>query len=472
MSGFDGFVILADMRTGSNLLEERLSAYAGLTCYGEVFNPRFMGHAGDTELLGISLAERDRDPVAVIERLKAESAGVPGFRLFPDHDRRVLDHCLADRGCAKVLLARNPVDSYVSLKIARQTGQWWLGDAADAKSARIVFDADEFDEHLKRLQAFYGRVRHALQASGQAAFHIHYDDLGDVAVLDGLATYLGGTPPADGSKARARVQNPQPLSEKVRNFDQMVAALAQADAFDLYRIPDFEPRRGPNIPGWLASDPLRLLYMPIAGGPTDRVAAWLEAAGGVAPVTGVNQKQLRQWKRQTQGHRSFTVVSHPVQRAHDVFCEKVLDTGPHAFLEIRRALVDRYGLPLPEGVPDERYTLARHRAAFLGFLGFLNHNLAGQTSVRIPAAWSSQAGLVRSLAEFAAPDAILRAETLDRELPAIAQGLARSAPTVFSLPGPGPYALGDIYDQEIEAAARAAYQRDYMTFGYGAWLGS
>ncbi|MBC7142836.1 MAG: nodulation protein NodH, partial [Rhodobacteraceae bacterium] len=40
---FDYFVIFAEMRTGSNLLEATLGQVEGLTCHGEVFNPDHMG---------------------------------------------------------------------------------------------------------------------------------------------------------------------------------------------------------------------------------------------------------------------------------------------------------------------------------------------------------------------------------------------------------------------------------------------
>ena len=32
-----------------------------------------------------------------------------------------------------------------------------------------------------------------------------------------------------------------------------------------------------------------------------------------------------------------------------------------------------------------------------------------------------------------------------------------------------PYTLADIYDEEVEDAVRAAYQRDYMMFGFKPW---
>jgi hypothetical protein len=371
----------------------------------------------------------------------------------------VLRHCLADTRCAKVVLARNPVESYVSLKIARKTGQWWMGDDRTARGATVRFDRAEFDGFLAHLRDFYAAIRRALQTSGQTAFHIHYDDLADPGVMDGLARWLGATGPAE-REPKSRVQNPGSLETKVENFAEMVTALGSADAFDLFRLPDLEPRRGPNVPSWLAADRLRLIHMPLAGGPTARLATWLEAAGGEPPLSGWTRKSLHEWMRQHPGHRSFTVVTHPLERAYGVFRERILATGPESFGDIRIVLRDRYGLDLPEDAePDP----ARLRAAFLGFLGFLRANLGGQTSVRVPAAWASQTGLVRALAEVAAPDLILRAETASSDL---ARLLPAAPPLPPHAPPPG---LAPIHDAELEKAARAAYPRDYVTFGYGDW---
>jgi hypothetical protein len=456
---FDYFVILADMRTGSNLLEEALDAYPGLSCHGELFNPLFVGHAGETSAFGVPLDERDRDPLGLVERMLDAADGTPGFRLFPGHDPRVRDHCLADPRCGKVVLARNPVDSYVSLKIARKTGQWWLGDVLTARTATVRFEPDEFDRYLRGLRQFYAEVRRHLQTSAQSAFHVHYDDLSDRSVLDGLVRWLGASGDARGGP-RARVQNPGPLSGKVENFAEMEEALGRADVFDLYRHPDLEPRRGPNVPSWLASDTLGLLFMPLPGGPTRRVSAWLTAAGGAAPISGFTRKSLGAWMSGATGHRKFTVVTHPLRRAHDVFRERILDPGPDCFADVRDVLRHRYRLDLPQaGMPADP---ARHRAAFLGFLRFLKGNLSGQTSVRVPSAWASQSVLLAALGDVAPPDAVLRDETLARDL-----ALLGASPR--GLPEDDPASLAGICDPEIEQAARAAYPRDYVTFGYGAW---
>ena len=64
---FDSFVILAEMRTGSNFLESNLNEIEGLHSYGEVFNPYLICKPEQTDLFGVTLAERDADPLRMIE---------------------------------------------------------------------------------------------------------------------------------------------------------------------------------------------------------------------------------------------------------------------------------------------------------------------------------------------------------------------------------------------------------------------
>lgn len=447
------------MRTGSNLLEEALNSVEGLVCHGEVFNPHFVGGPKRDALFGIGLAERDANPSRMVARIASEPGALGGFRLFQDHDARVISDVLATPRCAKIVLTRNPVESYVSLKIARATGQWWLGDAKNAKSAKARFEAKDFQAFLTARRDFYLRINRALQTSGQTAFYIDYSDLADGSVISGLVRFLGVDATAGSKKVRAKVQNPQSLQDKVENYEEMVEALAGADYFDLSKIPNFEPVRGPGVPGFMISDPLGLLFMPLRGGPTESVGAWMAKAAGVAPRTGLKRRDIQHWKRQTPGHQSFSVVSHPLARAHAVFCKRILPVGEGTFEDIRGVLRSRYDLPLPEGAPGQTWTDADHRAAFLAFLSFLKANLGGQTAVRMDAEWSSQAGLLQHLAEVMVPDRVLRADRLCDDLPRLGGENYK--------PEPDPR-LTAIYDRDMEAAARSAYARDYMMFGFGA----
>lgn len=472
-AGFNSFVVFAEMRTGSNFLEANLNAFSGIKCHGEAFNPHFIGYPNSTQILGVDQAARDMEPAALLRAIKHDPSAMGGFRYFHDHDPRVLDLVLDDPACAKVILTRNPVESYVSWKIAQATGQWKLTDMKARKAAQAVFDPAEFEAHLEALQAFQLLLMNRLQTSGQTAFYVAYEDLQSVEVMNGIATYLGVPEMLEELDKNLKKQNPSPLSQKVSNYAQMEAALARLDRFDLTRTPNFEPRRGPNVPGYLAGVKAPLLFMPIAGGPQQEVRRWLAALDGEkqnALGMKMTQKELRQWKRRNTGHRSFTVLRHPILRAHDVFCHRILNSGKGSYLQLRRTLVRRYKLPLPEEGTESTIDLATHRAAFMAFLTFLKGNLAGQTAVRVDPAWATQAQVVQGFGEFTLPDLILREDDLPRELAALAASVGyTNAPVIEPSSLHGMHALADVYDDEVEALGADVYQRDYMMFGFDRW---
>ncbi|WP_322893268.1 MULTISPECIES: nodulation protein NodH [unclassified Yoonia] len=473
MTRFDYFIVLADMRTGSNFLESNLNALDGVTCHGEAFNPAFVGFPKVDPLFGITLEAREKDPASLITAIKT-APGLGGFRFFHDHDSRVLDICLPDPRCAKVILTRNPLDAYVSLKIARATGQWKLTNATHAKTQQITFDADEFGVHLKQTQDFQLMVLRHLQTTGQSAFYIGYDDLQDLDVLNGLATFLGSSARLANLDKKLKKQNPEPITSKVSNLDQMENALRGLDRFDLSRTPNFEPRKGPGVPGFVAAAKTGLLYMPLRSGPEQAVADWFTALDGAAPVGDFSQKSLRQWQIDHPINRRFTVLRHPVARAHAAFCDRILTSGPGSFPRLRDSLRKVHKLPIPAVPPDldqpSSYDAAAHRTAFLAFLAFLRNNLAGQTSIRVDAAWASQLTLLQGMAQFALPDAVLREEDLARDLPGLAAQVGRqTSPMPQVTPHRHQPWLTAIYDPMIEAAACDAYARDYDSFGFSDW---
>ncbi|MCV2867352.1 nodulation protein NodH [Defluviimonas sp. WL0002] len=459
---FDSFVILAAMRTGSNLLEESLNAVPGLFSHGEAFNPSFVGGPKKDELLGMTLQEREADPGLMLDRIAA-AEGLNGFRYFPDHDPRVLERFMRDRRCAKVVLTRNPLESYVSLKIARKTGQWKLGRARDRKDERILFDPQEFEGHLEALQGFQLTVLRLLQGTGQTAFYLDYEDVRDEDVLTGLVTFLGVPVGAVKPSAKLIKQNPSDMAELVANHDEMQAALSRLDRFNLSRTPNFEPRRGPGVPGFIAARDLPVLFMPVRGGPSERVTAWMsKLPGGLQG--DFTQKTLRDWMRAHPGHRSFTVLSHPVVRAHRVFSELMGNVGAADFRDyLKRA----HGLALPRPDRSGAISAQERRRAFLGFLAFFRASLVGQASVRPDPAWSSQSALVSGFSQFAPPDLIAREDELAEALAHLVSRLGLPMPDLP--PPPAETALAEIYDAEVEKAARAAYQRDYLVFGFRAW---
>lgn len=467
MARFEGFVILADMRTGSNALEERLNAYDGVTSLGELFNPGFIGRQGSDCLFDTDIGGRDADPVAFLARARGAVTGLLGFRLFSGHDPRVFDHCLVDPAWAKVLLTRPVLESYVSLKIARSTGQWWLGNLRKSKPGKAHFDASEFERFAAERAGHVGWLRDRLRRSGQVPFEITFDEISDDRLIDGLARYLGA-----GERGRqgrtGKVQNPVALSRKVENVAEMRAALLARDPLDLDREPDYEPRRGAGVGFWMAGASSSLLYMPVMGAGDREVTAWLEALDGATPRTGHDRKGIREWKRRVGRHRSFSVIDHPVSRAHEIFTRVILplDGG---YGQVRATLARSYDVPLPEDPEDTAYDREAHRSAFHAFLVFLKANLRRQTSVRVDRGWATQSAILEGMAVLGVPDSVLRRDDMAAALPAIAASLGGTDPPPLPELAQPRYALEEIYDGETERLARAAYDRDYVNFGFGVW---
>mmetsp|Transcript_29064 Transcript_29064/g.55864 ORF Transcript_29064/g.55864 Transcript_29064/m.55864 type:complete len:475 (+) Transcript_29064:3328-4752(+) len=469
---FDYFVVFAEMRTGSNFLEANINGFEGLQCLGEAFNPHFIGYPNKDDCLGVTLAQRVADPHVLIDKVK-DNEVLSGFRYFHDHEPRVLNTILNDPRCAKIVLTRNPLDSYVSWKIAQETGQWKLTDVRRRRESKVKFDGPEFRRHVEDLQDFQVTLMRALQVSGQTAFYVAYEDLQDIQVMNGLAQFLGLDEDLPELNQKLKRQNPSPLSEKVSNFGEVTLALADLDRFNLNRTPNFEPRRGAAVPSYVACAVAPLLYLPMRSGPQAVVTQWMAQMDHVAPdglIQSFSQKSLRQWKKAHKGHRSFTVIRHPVVRAHAAFCECILAAEQGVYKKIRNTLRRVYKMPLPKDPPSVDYTAEEHKAGFIAFLGFVKANLAGQTGLRQDAHWVSQTTAMQGFADLALPDMIVREDEMMSYLPALAMQVGRmDAPDPREVDSGHPVALEEIYDQEIEKLCQEIYKRDYISFGFEVW---
>jgi len=463
---FAAFVLFAEMRTGSNFLEANLNALPGVTCHGELFNPHFIGRKDQTAFLGLDLAARDRDPLALLARLRASARGLTGFRFFHDHDARVLEAVLPDPGVAKIILSRNPVESYVSWKIAQATGQWKLTDARNLRTARVTFDSAEFAARLEAQQCFRRHLTRRLQETGQTAFHIDYRDISAVAVLNGLARFLGVPATLEAPEPTLKKQNPGDVASMLTNPAEMEAALARLDPFGLGLAPPSEAPRSAALGAAVMARGAPLLHLPVRCGPEAAVTAWLGRIGAGGTDSGFTPRELRRWRRAHPRHRSFTVLRHPLDRAHAAFCARIL-TGERP--EVRARLIRVQGIELPpvEAVADQ--SLAAHRAAFLGFLRFLKLDLAGQTGLRIDASWASQSAVLHGFAQVQAPDLVLREDRLAEGLAFLAAEVGAQAPAFVALREAAPFPLAAFHGPDLDAAAEEAYRRDYLGFGFGPW---
>ena len=237
----------------------------------------------------------------------------------------------------------------------------------------------------------------------------------------------------------------------------MKKRLAKIGFFNIDHIPNFEPRRQGAITTYAASDAIGLLFQPSKSGPDLRNG--LAGYGGV--LTTFDRQALKAWRIEHLGHRSFTVLRHPLKRVHAAFCEY---REKEWMGELRGHLkrVHKFELP-PKGA--EFASIAAHRAGFLKFLEMTKHLHASRTELRTPPYLASQVATITGFYVLQAPDQLLRENRL-AFVCAEAGVMMQPVPDVAERQ---PLALADLYGADLEAACREAYARDYTAFGFGDW---
>ena len=480
---FRYFAIFGTMRSGSNLLEQSLNQFDDIRCYGELFNPAFIGGPKAKHTFGFSLADREQDPLALIEAMiDATGDAIAGFRIFDGHDPRVTRHALQDPQCAKILLRRDLLDSYISLKIARKTDQWLLRNAPHRKKAKVRFDAGEFARYRRDKKVYFSDIRKTLQESGQTAFEIDYPAQKSVSVLNGIAKHLGASARLKNVKETLRPQNPEPLSQKVENFDEMQEALSLGTERDANQTLD--PQMRANIPRMITCTAHPILFTPVPGGPNEEVLRWMArldeapepptgylsaVQDGLLLHTGHSQRTLFEWMHSNPDVQVLSAVRHPLPRVYDAFMSKIFATGPGTYDMIRKQLIESFEVDLPAAADIDAgtYGVRQHRNAFHAFLRFLKSNLAGQTSIRIDGLWASQMSFLSAFNTAVPVSLVMREGRMD---PAF-----RYVESLLEIPAPDLGApvrvehaipLDKIYTRQTENLARKVYNMDYTRFGF------
>ena len=214
----------------------------------------------------------------------------------------------------------------------------------------------------------------------------------------------------------------------------------------------------------MASDAVGLLYQPIKAGPEQRIRKWLQDYGGL--VTSFDRQSLRKWREAHPGQRSFTVLRHPLARAHAAWCDLLdKDWMP----ELRPYLKRVHKFDLPPRTQKGFATGAEHRAGFMVFLELIKHIHAGRTELRTPPQLATQLATINGFAMVQGPDFLLREDRLEEGLAFLCGevGLEMKAlPPATESPA---HDLGALYGPDLEKAAREAYGRDYAAYGYGDW---
>ncbi|MEM0923348.1 MAG: hypothetical protein AAGI13_09900 [Pseudomonadota bacterium] len=409
------FTILGAMRTGSNLLERLLAQFPGVITHGEAFNPAFIGGPQKEPLAGWDLVRRDADPLGYLATIR-QAAGreLPGFRHFNGHDAQIRAHVLADPDCARIVLRRDPAESYVSLKIARETDQWMLNTPRRRLVAQIRFDAAEFDAYRGELESYYAALEAGMKAAGQSALHVSYDELLAPETLSRLADHLGLAVPETPPDPGIHRQNPEPIFAKVSNPDEMRAHLGGTSGMETAAA----QREMFHASG------ARLSFLPISGGDRRfglRLMHWLERrdhgaeamtpAQLLAPETCPFTREIAGSEALT-ARIAFTVAEPPdwrLARLYQAQCFGGKSCLPH----VRTALDEATG-------PLGRFRVGRdnpapHRDRLARFIELMAEARAGRGRHPVHEGWQSQTEELATLRRIAPNLAILRTESPAQE---------------------------------------------------------
>jgi hypothetical protein len=231
------FVILAAPRTGSNLLCTLLNSHPEILCHHELFNPQgiFTALDFDNDTLGrISLQQRDRDPIAFLDRVwtKHFDHACVGFKWTRGQNEQVLAHALEDANVKKIVLRRrNRVKTYVSEIIAQQTDQWEVYRQQELilPRPRVTIEHSSLLDHIHQNELFYGRLAAALHRTNQDYLEVDYEELLTGFEQSRVLRFLA-IPTSECELQPASVkQNPLDLRLSISNFSELAENLRDSD---------------------------------------------------------------------------------------------------------------------------------------------------------------------------------------------------------------------------------------------------
>jgi LPS sulfotransferase NodH len=228
------FVILNAPRAGSNYLCTVLNSHPEILCHHEIFNPHVVGVARHLQLSAFVLGtieERERDPEQFLERVWRTPMGRKciGFKLCWRQHPAALRAVLSDLSVRKIVLKRrNQIKGFVSLVLARQTGEWVVYDDAPPPLPRphVYIDVDTMKETLEFNRCYYEEIESTLAGSGQQYLELFYEQLFSPDCLASVLTFLGVAPDAASAlSGQCRKLTPESLTEVIANFDELSRAL-------------------------------------------------------------------------------------------------------------------------------------------------------------------------------------------------------------------------------------------------------
>lgn len=226
------FVIVADLRTGSTLLQTSLDQHPDARCYGELFHPDALP---DNQLSGVDRYRMSGH--ALLKRFFSEKGKkVVGFRamiFLPMPSTPQWDDAwrsLAGTSGLHVLylIRRDRLAQYASVRVAQETRVWhpYEGDPILRPENRpsITISPEEISAWTKERDALFALRRKQLQ--GLPSLTLDYETLtGEWPRAIARVQEFLSLPPLPLPQARQK-QEKRPLSEVIANYDEIARSIS------------------------------------------------------------------------------------------------------------------------------------------------------------------------------------------------------------------------------------------------------
>jgi len=234
------FVVISYQRTGSTFLVLTLNELDGVICHSELFNPgkdAFTNSIFDKNIYqDLNLFDKlfnkkkedklfilkNRNPEKFLRRIYNQNAQAVGFKIFPGQNDLILDTLIFDRSVKKILLERkNLLRSYVSKKIAENTGLWSQSKDKEVILKKTEVDIDRFFAYSNMIDEGMNSIREKLTGTKQQVLELTYEEITTTFPLKKLTQFLEIENAKHIPEVNQKKQNPFPLSEMILNYDEL-----------------------------------------------------------------------------------------------------------------------------------------------------------------------------------------------------------------------------------------------------------
>jgi len=177
----------------------------------------------------VNVEYRDQQPVKFLyqRRLRVLNSGSStyGFKIFFEHDKKVVSHVVNDQKWKVIVLEReNKLDSFISFRIALRTKEWKSVSKA-GESIPININVNEFLHYFYRSRGSYSELRRILAKKNSSFFDISYE-----SVIDGdhdkLFDFVGCRKPDHLIRPAIVKQNSKLTKDKVINYEEVLDKLS------------------------------------------------------------------------------------------------------------------------------------------------------------------------------------------------------------------------------------------------------